>query len=177
MDRADLPTCVVHLYAPDVVQGGDVDIHDREIWAAGNPGLDPAIGIKQMSYMIAEAMRVEKTPSDLASFMAYDLNLPQSPSREMIFAPADLRQCYVDVLPERRGPAYLGFDFGGATSGAAAVQPCAGSHTECQRSRSRVVGARYIRRRTSASSIRRRSNSAPISVIPNSNLHSDLLAD
>ena len=50
-------------------------------------------------------------------------------------------------------------------------------HAECQRSRSRVVGARYIRRRTSASSIRRRSNSAPISVIPNSNLHSDLLAD
>ena len=129
LDRADLPTCVVHLYAPDVPEGSDVDIHDREIWAAGNPGLDPAIGIKQMSYMIAEVMRVEKTPSDLASFMAYDLNLPQTPSREMIFAPADLRQCYVDVLPERRGPAYLGFDFGGATSGTAAfcVWPATGA--------------------------------------------------
>ena len=38
---------------------------------------------------------------------------------------------------------------------------CASNHSACQRSRSRGVGARYIRRRASASSIRHRSNSAP----------------
>ena len=120
LERADMPTCRVHLYAPDVPEGGAVDIFDREVWAAGNPGLDPAIGIKQMDYMIAEAARVERTPADLAAFLAFDLNLQQTPRQEMIFAPAALRECYVDTLPERRGAAYLGLDFGEATSASAA---------------------------------------------------------
>ena len=64
-----------------------------------------------------------------------------------------------------------------ARATAAAVQPCASNHSACQRSRSRGVGARYIRRRASASSIRHRSNSAPISSMPNSNPHHDLLTD
>ena len=45
----------------------------------------------------------------------------------------------------------------------------ASSHTVCHRSRSRGVGARYILRRTSASSRRHRSSSAPISCMPNNN--------
>ena len=118
IERRELPTCAVHLYAPDVVQGADVDIHDRDVWKAGNPGL--AAGIKATEYMAAEAARVAVTPSDLSSFLAFDLNLPQSPSREMIFAPSDLTACVVDELPEREGPCYLGLDFGGATSGTAA---------------------------------------------------------
>ena len=58
---------------------------------------------------------------------------------------------------------------------AAAVQPCASSHTACHRSRSRGVGARYIRLRISASPMRHRSSNAPISCIPNSNPHSNFL--
>ena len=118
LERRDLPTCAVHLYAPDVVEGSDVDIHDRKVWAAGNPGL--AAGIKAWEYMEAESQRVEVTPTDLSSFLALDLNLPQLPTREMIFAPADLTACVVQELPERAGPCYLGLDFGGATSGTAA---------------------------------------------------------
>ena len=118
LERRELPTCAVHHYAPDVIEGADVDIHDRRIWAAGNPGL--ATGIKATEYMAAEAARVAVTPTDLSSFLAFDLNLPQSPTREMIFPPADLTACFVDELPERSGPCYLGLDFGGATSGTAA---------------------------------------------------------
>ena len=60
---------------------------------------------------------------------------------------------------------------------AAAVQPCVSSHTACHRSRSRGVGARYIRRRTSASSMCHCSSNPPISVMPNCNPHSGLSAD
>ena len=38
----------------------------------------------------------------------------------MICSPEDLRGCFVEELPERRGDCYLGFDFGEATSGTAA---------------------------------------------------------
>ena len=114
-----LPTTAVHFYAPDVEQGADVDITNPEIWAAGNPGL--AAGIKSAEYMADEAARVLATPSDLSSFLAYDLNLPQTPGREMIFTPSDLARCYVEELPERQGPCYLGLDFGGASSASAAV--------------------------------------------------------
>ena len=107
------------MYAPNVVQRArTVDIHDRKIWAAGNPGL--SVGIKAMDYMTAESARVAVTPTDLASFLAFDLNLPQAPSREMIFAPSDLTACFTEELPERDGNCYLGLDFGGATSGTAA---------------------------------------------------------
>ena len=118
LDRRELPTCAVHLYAPDVVQGADVDITDRRIWEAGNPGLKA--GIKAWAYMEAEVARVAATPTDLSSFLAFDLNLPQSPTREMIFAPSDLTACVTEALPERDGPCFLGLDFGGATSGTAA---------------------------------------------------------
>ena len=67
-----------------------------------------------------EARRVIATPSDQASFRAYDLNLPQSPSREMIFAPADLAACNVRELPQRDGPVVVGLDMGEATSASAA---------------------------------------------------------
>ena len=96
IERRDLPTCVVHLYAPTIPETGDVDITDPAIWAAGNPGLE--IGIKQAEYMAAEAARVMATPSDLSSFLAFDLNLSQSPTREMIFAPSDLTACFTDTL-------------------------------------------------------------------------------
>ena len=53
--------------------------------------------------MVDEAARVLATPSDIASFQAFDLNLKQVPSKEMIFAPADLAACYVEELPDAGG--------------------------------------------------------------------------
>ena len=124
VDRADMPTCAIHLYAPE--SDTVVDIHDPEVWAAGNPGL--ALGIKSARYMGDEANRVEATPADRASFLAFDLNLPQSPVREMIFSLADWSRCVVGELPPRSGPAVLGFDIGEAQSAtaAAAIWPATG---------------------------------------------------
>ena len=107
IERRELPTCAVHLYAPDVVQGADVDVYDRAIWAQGNPGLE--VGIKSLAYMEAESQRVAVTPTDLNAFLAFDLNLPQSPTREMIFAPADLTACFVEDLPGGPGIATWGW--------------------------------------------------------------------
>lgn len=124
--RGGDPGIAVHLYqAPE-----DCDLDDPADWAAANPGL--AVGIKSIDYMRDEARRVIATPSDAPSFRAYDLNLPQDPSREMVLAPADLRACFVDDLPPREGPCVLGIDAGEATSATAcvAVFPANG-RTEC----------------------------------------------
>ena len=149
VERRDLPTCSVHLYAPDA--GDDVDVAAPAIWAAGNPGL--RVGIKSVTYMEAEAARVLATPSDLGSFLAFDLNLPQAPSREMIFAPTDLVGCQVEVLPDRLGPCFVGLDCGEATSGtaAAAIWPRSGrcefwfafGDVPSLADRGRADGARY----------------------------------
>ena len=113
--RAD-PGTVVHLYRA----ADDCALDDEAAWHAANPGL--ACGIKSLGYMRDEARRVLATPSDQASFRAFDLNQPQSPSREMICAPSDLRACFVDNadLPERDGDAVIGLDMGEATSASAA---------------------------------------------------------
>ena len=118
VDRRGLPTTAVHLHAPQVAEGEAVDIHDPAVWAAGNPGI--AAGIKSAAWMRDEARRVEATPTDRATFLAFDLNLPQSPTREMIFSPTDWRACVVDELPPRRGPVCLGLDMGEATAASAA---------------------------------------------------------
>ena len=53
-------------------------------------------------------------------FGRYDLNLALSPTREMVCTPSDLEACFVDVA-EYRGPCYVAFDIGEASSGTAAV--------------------------------------------------------
>ena len=108
------PAVVSRVYA--AAPGCALD--DREAWAAANPGLGT---IKQVSYMEAEVERVTGAPGDEPSFRAYDMNEALSPVREMICSPDDLRGCFVDELPARAGPAYLGFDFGEATSSTAAT--------------------------------------------------------
>ena len=120
LERRDLPTCSVHHYAPALPDKGDVDIHDPEVWAAGNPGI--AAGIKSAAYMREEAARVEVSAGDRAAFCAYDLNLPQAPTRETIFSVDDWMKCIVaeDELPGREGKVCLGIDLGDATSGSAA---------------------------------------------------------
>ena len=82
--------------------------------------------------MFAEVERIRGAPGDENSFRAFDLNQSLSPTREMLCSPDDLRACFVGELPERSGPAYLGFDFGEATSATAcaAVWPATG-RLEC----------------------------------------------
>ena len=108
------PATVAHQFsAPD---GCTID--DESAWAAANPGLGT---IKQRGYMRAEVTRIRSgAPGDEPSFRAFDLNQALSPTREMICSPDDLRDCFAAEPPAREGPAFLGFDFGEATSSTAA---------------------------------------------------------
>ena len=72
IERRELPTCAVHLhYAPDTIQGADVDIHDRKIWAAGNPGTRGGNQVCWRTWW-RNRQRVAVTPMDLNSFLAFD---------------------------------------------------------------------------------------------------------
>ncbi len=110
----DNPATVAHVHAAP--EGCAID--DRAAWHAANPGL--AAGIKQLGYMEKEVVRIRGAPGDEPSFRAFDLNQTLDPSREMICSPDDLRGCFVEDTPAREGPAFLGFDFGEATSSTAA---------------------------------------------------------
>lgn len=103
----------------------DCELNDRTAWAASNPGLGT---IKAISYMAAESQRVKHVPSDEPNFRAFDLNCRLDPTKEMIFSPDDIRACFVDELPPRKGPVYLGLDCGEATSSTAcfAIWPATG---------------------------------------------------
>ena len=121
--RGDSPLFAEVLNNPAVVsrvysapEGCEID--DRAAWAAANPGLGT---IKQVGYMQKEVERIHGAPHDEPSFRAFDLNQNLDPTREMICTPDDLRGCFVDELPPRQGPAYVGLDFGEATSATAAV--------------------------------------------------------
>ena len=107
------PLTVVHRYESPV----DCELADRKAWRAANPGLGR---IKSIKYMAAEAARVAEVPTDEPSFRAYDMNARLDPTKEMIFSPDQMRECFVDELPERRGVVYLGLDAGEATSATAA---------------------------------------------------------
>lgn len=107
------PATVAHIYAaPD-----DCDLGDESAWYAANPTLGM---IKQIQYMRDEVERIKGAPGDENSFRAFDLNQLLSPTREMICSPSDLKKCFVDELPPREGPAYVGFDFGESISGTSA---------------------------------------------------------
>ena len=113
LERRGDPALAVHLYQADP----EAAIDDEAQWHKANPGIKA--GVKSLTYMRTESRRVAVTVSDRPSFMALDMNMPQSPSREMLCDPADLAACFVDELPERRGPVYVGCDIGEATSGTA----------------------------------------------------------
>lgn len=108
------PVVVAHVHAAEAMAA----IDDETAWEAANPGLGT---IKSLEYMRAELARIQGNPADEPYFRAFDLNQPHSPSREMILARAILEACFVEDPPGREGAAYLGLDFGEATSGTAAV--------------------------------------------------------
>ena len=115
------PASITRIYqAPE---GCAVD--DESAWRAANPGLG---SVKAVAYMRSEVERIRGVPTDEPSFRAFDLNQRLDPTREMICVPADLQACFVDELPAREGVAFVGFDFGEATSAtaAAAIWPATG---------------------------------------------------
>lgn len=123
--RAGEPGVVFHEHAGDPKAAYD----DVENWHKANPGL--ALGIKSMEYMQHAAARAMSNPRAAPTFAAFDLNLPQSPTREMICSVADWSSCIVKELPPREGPCFLGFDLGGSTSMTAAAACWPSGRFEC----------------------------------------------
>ena len=97
----------------EFVAPADSDPFAPATWELSNPGLGT---LKSLSYLFDASEKAQQTPADLPLFLAHDLNMPQSPTAEMLCSVQDWKACLVDVLPEKRGPCYLGVDLGGATS-------------------------------------------------------------
>ena len=101
-DRANDPAvCWVGYHPP-----AKCKIDDVNAWHAGNPGL--RTGIKSLSYMQDMARSALASPADQSKFRAYDLNLPQSPSRATIVSVDEWDACEIDSVPERDGECVVG---------------------------------------------------------------------
>ena len=111
IERRDDPAVAVHLYAPPA----DAAIDDEAAWYAGNPGLGT---IKSLSAMRDASRRALGSTANISDFKAHEMNLPQSPSVEMICQLADWQACVVapDDLPPRLGECVIGLDAGGSSS-------------------------------------------------------------
>ena len=112
--RADEPGVYWREWAADPKMALD----DERAWHAANPGLGT---IKSLNYMRHQSARALSAPANQSHFMAYDLNLPQEPSREPILTIAQWLECVTDELPPRDGPCFLGVDLGGSASMTARV--------------------------------------------------------
>ena len=112
--RAGEPSVYFKEYAADP----SLAIDDERAWHQSNPGLGD---IKSLPYMKDMSRRALASPSNISAFKAHDLNLPQSPAREVIVTVHDWKQCLVDELPPREGYCYVGLDLGSGWSMTAAV--------------------------------------------------------
>lgn len=97
----------------------DASWDDEAAWHAANPAL--ASGVKSIEYMRRMSARALSTPANAPAFAALDLNLPQEPSREMILTVRQWKDALQPTMPDRAGPAFVGFDLGGSSSMTAAV--------------------------------------------------------
>ena len=116
LDRRGEPGLALHHYAADP----DAKLDDPQEWQAANPGLGT---IKSLSYMQAESRRVLATPADQQHFRAHDLNVPASPTVELICGLDDWKACLApeDELPARSGWCCIGIDLGASASMTAAL--------------------------------------------------------
>ena len=114
-DRANDPS----VYWQEYVAKEDAAYDDEQAWHDANPGL--VDGIKSTDYMRRMARRAMDNPANGPHFAAYDLNLPQEPSRELIVTLHQFMEAVVLESPSRRGPCTVGLDLGGSSSMTAAV--------------------------------------------------------
>ena len=117
LDRQDDEAVAVHMYQPPA----DSKIDDESAWHLANPGL--LTGIKSIDSMRLLSRAAIACPSDQAEFRSQEMNLPGSPTREMICDPSDWVSCVVptDKLPARAGGCFVGLDAGGSSSMTAAA--------------------------------------------------------
>ena len=113
-DRRDDPAVVWHEYAADP----DCRLDDVDQWHKANPGLGT---IKSLDYMRDASARAIATAGAAPGFRAFDLNIPGDPDSNPIVTLAAYHRCIIEVLPERGGDCWLGWDLGGANSFSAAA--------------------------------------------------------
>ena len=97
----------------------DASYGDEQAWHDANPGL--STGIKSITYMRRMARRALDNPRNGPDFAAYDLNLPQEPSRELILTLNQWTDAVQPTAAPRSGPAVVGLDLGASASMTAAV--------------------------------------------------------
>ncbi|MCY3857735.1 MAG: terminase large subunit [Gammaproteobacteria bacterium] len=114
IERKDLPTTCVHLYAAPA----DCAIDDMDAWHAANPALGT---VKSIDYMRDEAARCAYSPADENSFRAFDLNQPYAPERVMICDITNYKRNCTDEPMPRGDRCVIGVDLGGSNSMSAAV--------------------------------------------------------
>ena len=119
VERRDDPGVAIHLHQADP----DLPIDDPENIRKANPGI--ADSIVSLKHLLAEAKRVTRTSNDLPFFRAHHLNLPGSPTAEMVATVDDWRSCEHDdldaVAPRNNGRVVVGLDLGANRSFTAAV--------------------------------------------------------
>ena len=111
--RRDDPAVSVHLFQPPA----DSALDDEAAWHQANPGL--ACGIKQIESMRLASRTALACPGDQAEFRSQEMNLPGSPTQELICSPSDWQRNVVkhsSELPPRTGRAFLALDPGGSAS-------------------------------------------------------------
>ena len=107
----DTPDPDTHLQLYTAREGAALD--DESSWYAANPSLGT---IKSLEYMRKRSREVLANPAGQAGFMSSELNQPFEPTRRLVVSLAAWKDCVTADLPERRGPAVVGLDLGGAAS-------------------------------------------------------------
>jgi phage terminase large subunit-like protein len=108
------PRTAVHVYSADRQD----DPGDPETWRKSNPGLGAVKSIRAMDDLHAKAV----SAGTIKEFMAWNLNVRLSPSRELLIDYPVLSACYRDDAGPVEGEAcFIGLDLGGSTSQTAAV--------------------------------------------------------
>ena len=114
-DRRDDPDVRWIEYAAN----GKAAYDDEQAWHDANPGLRD--GIKSLDYMRRMSRRAISNPNNGPHFAAYDLNLPQEPTRELILTLSQWVDAVVPEAPAREGPCFVGIDLGASASMTAGV--------------------------------------------------------
>ncbi|MEO0939880.1 MAG: terminase TerL endonuclease subunit [Pseudomonadota bacterium] len=108
LDNPDPRTCVI-LHAANK---GD-DMSDPAVWRKANPGLGT---IKPLRFM-QDAFDKAKQSGSMTAFGAWNLNMPLSPTRELLIEYDTLAKTYRDAPQPIPGePVHLGIDIGGSAS-------------------------------------------------------------
>lgn len=98
--------------------GKDDDFTDPHVWAKANPDN----GAIKPRRFLQDAYEAAEQTGSLAEFAAWQLNVPLSPSRELLIDYETLTKSYrTDPQPSPGEPVHLGIDLGGAASMTAAV--------------------------------------------------------